>query len=182
MQLKDSRTVQFAVGCTVILLAVRWLLTGDLLMLVQAAQPTEDGKTSSVGFAAVVWPMVTDAVVLVGISAIAFALKIWSVIYRLIESVLGTAGGGAPAPASLNTDQQQRELVLDLARAARAGDRERVMTLASQLRTPEAIAADIIEAAKASDVAAVERLTKELSGHSFMLAQATKRGKAAANE
>ncbi len=54
IMLRDNRKFQFAVGVTAIVIVIRWLLTGDLLMAVEAARPPAEGETKSLTVLSVV--------------------------------------------------------------------------------------------------------------------------------
>lgn len=146
---KDNRKIQFAVGATVIFLLLRWLLTGDLLMVAEAARPPADGETKSVTILAVVWPMLIEAVIIVGISAIAFGLRIWSWVVDLIDSARGVVdpvvAGSSPASItkqsgiSIASADDRNTLVTDLAQAVARNDTESERSIKTQIRLPYAI-------------------------------------------
>jgi hypothetical protein len=143
---KDNRKIQFAVGATVIFLLLRWLLTGDLLMVAEAARPPADGETKSVTVLAVVWPMLIEAVIIVGISAIAFGLRIWSWVVDLIDSARGvvdppsfTSSPASSSPVSLPASPSASTMVTDLAQAVARNDTESERSIKTQIRLPYAI-------------------------------------------
>ena len=83
--LRDNRKFQFAVGVTAIVIVIRWLLTGDLLMAVEAARPPAEGETKSLTVLSVVGPMLIEACVIIGASIIAWALKLWDFLAGLVD-------------------------------------------------------------------------------------------------
>jgi hypothetical protein len=64
---------------------IRWLLTGDLLMAVEAARPPAEGETKSLTVLSVVGPMLIEACVIIGASIIAWALKLWDFLAGLVD-------------------------------------------------------------------------------------------------
>jgi hypothetical protein len=83
--LRDNRKFQFAVGVTAIVIVIRWLLTGDLLMAVEAARPPAEGETKSLTVLSVVGPMLIEACVIIGASLIAWALKLWDFLAAVVD-------------------------------------------------------------------------------------------------
>jgi hypothetical protein len=83
--LRDNRKFQFAVGVTAIVIVIRWLLTGDLLMAVEAARPPAEGETKSLTVLSVVGPMLIEACVIIGASIIAWALKLWDFVAAVVD-------------------------------------------------------------------------------------------------
>jgi hypothetical protein len=85
IMLRDNRKFQFAVGVTAIVIVIRWLLTGDLLMAVEAARPPAEGETKSLTVLSVVGPMLIEACVIIGASLIAWALKLWDFVAAVVD-------------------------------------------------------------------------------------------------
>jgi hypothetical protein len=144
---RDNRKIQFAVGATVIILLIRWLLTGDLLMIAEAARPPVEGETKSLSLLAVIWPMIVEAVIITGISSIAFGLRIWSWVVDLIDNARGVTSAAlqttsAPtlveaSPAAL--PESRDGLITGLAQAVARNDTETETKLRTQIRLPYAI-------------------------------------------
>ena len=136
---KDNRKIQFAVGVTVCVIFLRWLLTGDLLMVADSMIPAEDGEPKSISFVSVVWPMLVEAMVFVGVSTIAFSLKIWSWVYDLVNKSkpVSTVAVADEEPA---VEQSKEGLVNGLARAVAMNDASGKARYETKIRRPYAIA------------------------------------------
>ena len=159
---KDNRKIQFAVGATVIFLFLRWLFTGDLLMAVQAAQPPAEGETKSVTLLAVLWPMLVEAVIIVGVSAIAFGLKIWSFIVDLIDNARGVTNSDISPETKTAAPIESRDGLLNgLARAVATNDAASETKFKTQIRKPYAIA-ELNAALDDGDFATVEARLAEI--------------------
>lgn len=158
MQWQNNRKVQFAVGVTVIVLAIRWLLTGDLLYAVEAAQPPAEGEVKSISFLNALWPLLVETCVIVGSSVIAWALGIWSRVVDLFDG----DGQTPPTPVVEPATGLSKDKILELGRAAVSGDSVRVAELVKEIRTPHIIAAEMQEAVIAGNLARIKELTSEL--------------------
>lgn len=154
---KDNRKIQFAVGATSIFLLVRWLLTGDLLLAVEAAQSPTEGETKSVSFFSVLWPMLVEAVVIVGASAIAFGLKIWSFVYDAIQ---GSSPNTEATPTAAEPESRDG-IISGLARAVATADSAGEARYKTQIRKPYAIA-ELNTALDEGDFATVEQRLAEI--------------------
>ena len=96
--LRDNRKFQFAVGVTAIVIVIRWLLTGDLLMAVEAARPPAEGETKSLTVLSVVGPMLIEACVIIGPALIAWALKLWDFMVALVDQAHQVRDSPARSP------------------------------------------------------------------------------------
>lgn len=157
----ENRTVQFAVGVTVIFLLVRWLLTGDLLLLAEAARAVEDGETKSVSIWGVVWPMIFEAGVIVGASTIAFAVGLWGKLAELFAGIRDQAAPAVSRTSEVSGSGQQ--LAISFARAAASNDTAEMELLRGAIRKPYALA-ELKQAVSSGDSAKVDALVKELKG------------------
>ena len=129
---QDKPTIQFAVGITTIFVLLRWLLTGDLFLAVESARPTENGSVASPSFLSVVWPMVFEAVAIVGTSVIAFATRLWQVAYSLVQRV-------AVQPPPVVGKDDAEALIRVLARSVALRDAQSVKDFSLRIRKPYAI-------------------------------------------
>lgn len=179
---RDNKTLRFAVGVTLTVLLIRWLLTGDLLFAVRsvAEQPAE-GETKSVALVSALWPIFFEAMVIVGTAALAWAFKLWDLLYGLVNSAsekpaavaaAGTSNTAAVAADGTDTAVQPTvtqqpmsvdSLVQGLARAAATNDTAAMNKLKVQIRKPYALD-ELNQAYNDGDVQRVEKLTKELTG------------------
>lgn len=100
---KDSKTVQFAVGATLIIVFAWWMFTGDIPFLSKVAfsQPPADseGNVQAVEWMPIVWGMLFQACVIVGMSVIGLFTNVWSTIVNAF------AGGSASLRATGQTGQ-----------------------------------------------------------------------------
>jgi hypothetical protein len=133
-----------------LILLVRWLLTGDLL-LVTAAFATEpaEGETKSASILAVVWPVFFEAMVVIGGSLIAFSLGLWDRLQGLLT--------GTKTQAQAVTG----DAVQDLARAVALADAGATESALAKIRKPYALG-ELSQALDAGDFAAVEAKVAEL--------------------
>lgn len=141
----SNRVFQFAAGVTVIFVFLRWLFTGDLLLAVEALRPPEEGETKSVAFFAVLWPMIVETVIIIGVSAIAFGLRIWSFVVGVIDQASGKVDPVEPVQTSVQatapvvqTDSPEG-LVNGLARAVATNDAASENRYKTQIRRPYAM-------------------------------------------
>lgn len=164
---RDNKTLRFAVGVTLTVLFIRWLITGDLLFAVQSAaeQPAE-GETKSVALLSALWPMFFEAMIIVGTAAIAWAFKLWDLLYGLLNSASTKANTQAtPTETPESTAQQPQSvdsLVQGLARAAATNDTATMAKLKVQIRKPYALD-ELNQAYNEGDSKRAESLTKELN-------------------
>lgn len=133
MDWKNNKTIQFAVGCTLLILVVRWLLTGDLLLLAATfAEPlpadAPEGATKSTAILQVAWPIVFEATAWIGASAIAWAVGLWGRLFDLVAS------NGKPAAKAATIDGAAQELV----RAVALNDMTEFERLSKIIRGPYA--------------------------------------------
>jgi hypothetical protein len=150
MDWANSRNVKFAVGCTALILIVRWLLTGDLLLMSAAfASEPAEGETKSASILAVVWPVFFEAMVIVGGSLIAFSLGLWDRLQALLT-------GGTTKTQAVTGDAVQ-----DLARAVALGDAEAETAARAKVRKPYALG-ELSQALDAGDFELVEAKVAEL--------------------
>jgi hypothetical protein len=162
IMLRNNRKFQFAVGVTAIVIVIRWLLTGDLLMAVEAARPPAEGETKSLTVLSVVGPMLIEACVIIGASIIAWALKLWDFVAAVVDrspaptpppvahghlvarpNETPTTTWDVPAASAITADAARgvpaanpRQLVDALAKAVAAGDAEAESTLRKEIRKP----------------------------------------------
>ncbi len=147
--LRENRTFQFAIGLTTIFIVIRWLLTGDLLMAAESLRPPAEGETKSVSFLSVVGPMLIEAVVIVGSSVIAWSIKLWDLVFGLIDKIhqaradpaaTGPQAGPLSVVGQPQSDgrgvNQAMQLVTDLARAVASGDSAMEEKLRIAIRRP----------------------------------------------
>lgn len=166
---KNNRTVQFAVGVTLMILVLRWLLTGDLLFATDAAMQPDDGETKSVSLLTTLWPMFVESMVIVGASAIAWACRLWDLAYGLLARGMdgdgsgGTGGNDLPAVDDGGEVVAEEASVLfrEMARAAAVGDSQRVAYLQRRVRLPYALA-ELSQAYVTGNLQRAKDLTTEL--------------------
>lgn len=146
----QNRNVKFAVGCTVLFILVRWLLTGDLLLAVAAFSEPADGETQTTSVWSVVWPIFFEAMVIVGGSVIAFAVGLWDRLADLLWSQQPKA-----KPVTVGDAAQ------DLLRAVAMGDKAAV-DAASRMIRKEYAPGQVNEAIAAGDFERAKKLLAEL--------------------
>ena len=146
----QNRNVKFAVGCTVLFLLIRWLLTGDLLLAVAAFSEPADGETQTTSVWSVVWPIFFEAMVIVGGSVVAFAVGLWDRLADLLWSQQPKA-----KPVTVGDAAQ------DLLRAVAMGDKAAV-DAASRLIRKEYAPGQVNEAIAAGDFERAKKLLAEL--------------------
>jgi hypothetical protein len=175
MSMAKSRAVQFAVGVVSILLLVRWLVTGDLLMLAESLRRVPEGATKSISFVSVIMPMAIDAVVLIGAGVIAGWLKLWAFLASSVETATGSRPAAvvsdSVAPASEPAKVKQsaapaavkspNDSARDLLRAVALGDDAEVDRLRAVIRRPYVLA-DIQKALAIQDHGSASRFMEEL--------------------
>jgi len=141
---RDSKTVQFAVGATLIIVFAWWMFTGDIPFLSQVAfsEPAkgEDGNVQAVEWLPVVWGMLFQACVIVGASAIGLFSGIWSAVVRAIGQKPVAATESTPVvtqavSAPIDPDSNVRGLV----RAVAENDSASKVKFETQIRWPYAI-------------------------------------------
>lgn len=162
---RENKTLRFAVGVTLTVLLIRWLLTGDLLFAVRsAAEPPAEGETKSVALLSAIWPMFFEAMVIVGTAAIAWAFKLWDLLYGLLNQSQATVATptATDTPAIAQQPMSVDSLVQGLARAAATNDTATLNKLKVQIRKPYALD-ELNQAYNEGDVKRVESLTKELT-------------------
>lgn len=122
---KENKTVQFAVGITLVVLLIRWLITGDLLFAADVAMqgsPAE-GATKSATFISTLWPMFFDAMVIIGAAALAGVFNLWDWLYGLVAKSSSSASTPAkedPQVSRINAMKIVRQELFDAARAGNA--------------------------------------------------------------
>lgn len=163
---KENKTLQFAVGVTLVVLLVRWLITGDLLFAARtAAEPPQEGETKSVAVLSVLWPMFFEAMVIVGAAAIAWACKLWDWLYGLVNqssSVQSSDAASSLATSEVTAPVSVDGLVQGLARAAAMNDTAMLAKLSVQIRKPYALDA-LTQAYIEGDAEKAAKLTAELN-------------------
>jgi len=149
----QHRNVKFAVGCTVLILFVRWLLTGDILLAAAAvsSEPAEGDVKSFATVWAVVWPIFFEAMVIVGGSVIAFSIGLWDWVADLF-------GGQKTPSAALSINDTAQ----DLLRAVALGDHAAIES-ASQAIRKEYAPGQISEAIAAGDFERAKQALSELA-------------------
>ena len=147
----QHRNVKFAVGCTVLILFFRWLLTGDLLLAAAAvsSEPAEGETKSLASVWSVVWPIFVEAMVVIGGSVIAFSIGLWDRVADLF------GGQKTSAALSINATAQ------DLLRAVALGDHAAIESASRAIRK-EYAPGQIAEAVAASDFERAKGLLHEL--------------------
>jgi hypothetical protein len=187
--LRDSRKFQFAVGLTAILIVLRWLITGDLLLAVEAAKPPAEGETKSLTLIGIVGPMLIEACVIVGTSLIAWTLRLWDVALTLVDRLTVQATAATPtvvtpvvtpatdiapsivdAPASATIAAEPtsapaaadpRSMIDELAKAVAMGDTEKESTLRKEIRKPY-LRLELSESVKAANWERAKQIVEEL--------------------
>lgn len=149
----QHRNVKFAVGCTVLILFGRWLLTGDLLLAAAAVseQPAEGDTKSFATVWAVVWPIFFEAMVIVGGSVIAFSIGLWD----RVADFFGGQKAASTAKITVN------DVAQDLLRAVALGDAQGIAKSAATIRR-EYAPRQIDEAIANSDYDRARQLISEL--------------------
>ncbi|MCC7334421.1 MAG: hypothetical protein IT422_04975 [Pirellulaceae bacterium] len=165
---KNNKTLQFAVGVTLVVLLVRWLLTGDLLFAARtAAEPPQEGETKSVAILSVLWPMFFEAMVILGASAIAWACKLWDWLYGLVNQSDSPQTDPTTSASTTTAIESQQPMSVDslvqgLARAAATNDTATMAKLKVQIRKPYALD-ELAQAYNDGDAKRAEKLTTELN-------------------
>lgn len=175
--LTKSRQFQFAIGAVAIILLIRWLLTGELLMVAQAAQPPADGNVSSITLGSVLIPMAIDAVVLIGAAVIAGWMRLWGVLTALVDQITQRQHGQSVQASP--TPRGGSDLAMELARAVATDDREASKKLQREIRRPYLVN-EIARMASEGDLAAADKLLgelRQLDGIASEPAKAVQRGK-----
>lgn len=147
----QNRNVKFAVGCTVLFLLVRWLLTGDLLLAVAAFSEPAEGETQTASVWSVVWPIFFEAMVVIGGSVIAFAVGLWD---RLAD-LLWQSQPAQAKPLNVNDAAQ------DLLRAVALGDKAAI-DAASRMIRKEYAPGQVNDAIADGDFERAKKLLAEL--------------------
>lgn len=163
---KNNKTLQFAVGVTLVVLLIRWLITGDLLFAAKtAAEDPQEGETKSVAILGVLWPMFFEAMVIVGASAIAWACKLWDWLYALVNQSASSqpSDPATAAVAEVAAPTSVDGMVQGLARAAAMNDAAMMAKLSVQIRKPYALDA-LRQAYVEGDADKAAKLTAELNG------------------
>jgi hypothetical protein len=174
-----GRTLQFAVGCVVIVLLIRWLLTGDLLMVAEAIRPVEEGQTKAIPIFSVIVPMAIEAIIVIGAAVVAGWLKLWAFLAASVETATGSRPT-APASDSINPAnlpasepvkakqvtsppavKSPNDSARDLLRAVALGDDAEVDRLRAVIRRPYVLA-DIQKALAVQDHSSASGFMEEL--------------------
>jgi hypothetical protein len=160
---KDSKTVQFAVGATLILVFAWWMFTGDIPFLSEVAfseaPKGEDGKVQAVEWLPVVWGMIAQACVIVGASAIGLFSGIWTAIVKAIQPkavALDPAAVKADAPV-----ESTESLIRNLAKAVATNNAESKAKYETQIRKPYATN-ELVSALEDGDFDTAEERYREL--------------------
>lgn len=125
----ESKVVQFAVGVTLVVLLIRWLVTGDLLFAASVAMqgPPAEGETQGVSFVSALWPLFFDAMVIIGAAALAAVFKLWDWLYGLVAKKPlpeSAATKEDPTVARINAMKVARQELFDAARSGNAAKLE----------------------------------------------------------
>jgi hypothetical protein len=190
---KSNRKIQFAVGVTVIFLLLRWLVTGDLFAVYEAAKPPTDGETKAFSLISIVGPMMIEAVIIVGVSAIAFGLRIWGFFVDFIDSFQQKTSQIAANPAqnqqiepaflAQNVANESPEgLVRGLVKAIATNDAASIAKFETQIRRPYALGelTSALEQGNFDQADELMRELKELSGVASAPPAATRAAKGGA--
>lgn len=144
---KDSKTVQFAVGATLILIFAWWMFTGDIPFLSKVAfsEPPNDseGNVQAVEWLPVIWGMLFQACVIVGASAIALFSGIWTSISNSFNHPVTTGPASASAPSADSVaavSDSPDSMVRGLAKAVATNDSASTTKYSTQIRRPYATA------------------------------------------
>lgn len=166
MSLKDNRKLHFAVGLTAIVIAIRWLLTGDLLLAVEAAKPPAEGETKSIALLSVLGPMLIEACVIVGASIIAWSLKLWhwlaSVVDRSVDQSGDKANQVRADPAAMEPVMALAPMPSPVATAAVQDDTASRKTTTVEWIDPQSLVAALAQAVAIGDAEAEAECRKEI--------------------
>jgi hypothetical protein len=179
---KDSKTVQLAVGATLIIVFAWWMFTGDIPFLSQVAfsKPAkgEDGNVQAVEWLPVVWGMLFQACVIVGASAIGLFTGIWSAIVKsfaktndqpAVESQSMVAASSSAAMESPDG------LIRGLAKAVATNDTTSKSKFETQIRRPYATT-ELVEAVEGEEWSKADELLLELKSLAGVVSSAKKGG------
>jgi multisubunit Na+/H+ antiporter MnhC subunit len=170
---KNDRRMQFAVGLALLVMGISWLFTGDLLYSINILRGEavreridNDGNVSSVPVPTSV--AVTSLVVDFAVGAIvaigAWVLNLGGIVYSKLAgspSSQPVADKSTVMPVAESEDDRTRKLVVALATAAQANDREKMDALRIELRLPKAMD-ELQEAYRAGDLELAASLNAEL--------------------
>lgn len=170
---KNDRRMQFAVGLAILVMGISWLFTGDLLYAINilrgdAVRERMDNEgnlssvpvPTSVAVTSLVVNFAMGAVVAIG----AWVLNLGGIVFGKLSSGSQAAASGVSAtnlPASDSEDDRTRKLVVALATAAQANDREKMDSLRVELRLPKAMD-ELQDAYRAGDLELAASLNAEL--------------------
>ena len=158
-KLLENKVFKFAVGATVIVIALRWVFTGDLLMAVNTATtpaPEEGSTESVVSIWAVLWPMIFDACVIVGAAVIGWFTNIWDMIWSMANREQTTT-------TVAKQEEQPASLVQQLAQAVAKNEPAKIERLVAQIRKPYALN-ELQEAYLANNITLAQQLSVEIEG------------------
>lgn len=160
---KNNKTLQFAVGVTVLIIAVRLVVSGTVLAAYEAMQPAEDGQTKSVSVLGVLWPIVFESICWIGASAITYAIGGWRLLAGQLSKLFPDKNAQPNAAQSTASPAgDQTNITLELGRAAARGDTAEVNRLKALHRRPYAMR-ELVAAYEAEDLDAAAKLTAELN-------------------
>lgn len=166
---KDSRTVQFAVGATAILIFAWWMFTGDIPFLSKVAfsPPPADGEVQAIEWMPVLQGMLVQACVIVGMSLIGLVGGFWGAVTRLFDSIRNPpAAASGQVQSQVVPAESPDGLARGLIRAVAINDSASKAKYEVQIRRPYATNELVTALEEGNFEAADERMRelKELAG------------------
>lgn len=169
---KNDRRMQFAVGLAILAIGISWL-SGNLFYAINILrgeavreQIDNDGNVSSVlvPTSMAVTSLIVDFVIGAVIAVGAWGMNLGGIVYGRLSnnsSSQPVADKSTVMPLAESEDDRTRKLVVSLATAAQANDREKMDALRIELRLPKAMD-ELQEAYRAGDLELAASLNAEL--------------------
>jgi hypothetical protein len=177
---KDKKTVQVAIGATIILVFAWWMLTGDIPLLANLVldNPADgDGKVQSVNLWPIVGSMLVQACWIVGGSAIALVCGLWSI----VSAAIAKSSSVSPPPVTAAKPKPEavespEGLMRGLVRAVATRDAASKLKYETQIRMPYAMQG-LVSAIEEGDFAAADTFYAEIRElHGIKSARSAKAG------
>ena len=188
---KDKKTVQVAVGATLIIVFAWWMFTGDIPFLTKLMTDPpkgEDGKVQSINLWPILSGMLIQACWIVGASAIGLFSGIWTAVAGAISKASQPAGTPAESQGLVATavrsdvvSESPEVVIRNLARAVATKDGSSEAKYKTQIRMPYAVQG-MMTAIDEGDFLAADAFyaeVKELHGISQTAAQTRAQSRAA---
>jgi hypothetical protein len=180
-KVKSDRRVQFAVGLAVVLVAAKWLFTGNLFYAaIDMTTAPSEGQTKAGLTLSAIMPIVVDVVVGVLVAIGTYVFNIGEYLFGRVQNARSpspdTSHASESAPADSSTDM--RAAVIALGDAAAMNDIESLERLRVRIRKPYALF-ELQQAYEKNDLDTVGELVVELNkmhGATAVAKTASKKG------